>query len=106
MAWMGYKATKVHGDVTEQILAANVAEITERREYLRRIVSLTLLLAKQGIAFRGHSKGEDSTNQGNFLEFMKFLSKYDPFLQQYNAPANATYPSPTSQNEFIPCSSS
>ncbi|KAL2102554.1 hypothetical protein ACEWY4_001722 [Coilia grayii] len=104
MAWMRYKATKVHGDVTEQIVAASAAEITGRREYLRRIVML--FLAKQGIAFRGHSEGEDSTNQGNFLECMKLLSKFDPFLQQYSAPANATYLSPSSQNDFIQCSSS
>ncbi|CAL8310377.1 unnamed protein product [Boreogadus saida] len=54
MAWIGYKATKVHGDVTEQILAASAAEITERRLYLHRVVSVMLFLAKQGIAFRGH----------------------------------------------------
>ena len=67
MAWIGYKATKVHGDVTEQIVAASAAEITERRIYLHRVVSVMLFLAKQGIAFRGHCEGEGSSNQGNFL---------------------------------------
>ena len=62
-AWVGYQATKVHGDVTEQIVASSAAEITERREYLHRIVSVMIFLAKQGIAFRGHCKGDDSPNQ-------------------------------------------
>uniref|UniRef100_A0A8C5ARY7 Zinc finger MYM-type protein 1-like n=1 Tax=Gadus morhua TaxID=8049 RepID=A0A8C5ARY7_GADMO len=65
-----------------------------------------LFLAKQGIAFRGHCEGEGSSNQGNLLECVQLLSKFDPFLQQYNAPANATYLSPSSQNDFIKCSSS
>lgn len=30
-------------------------------------------LLRQGIAFRGHDKYEDSSNQGNLLELLKFL---------------------------------
>lgn len=77
------------------------AQISEGRKYLHRIVSVITFLAKQGIASRGHSEGEDSSNQGNFLECIKLLSKFDPFLQQDKAPTNATYLSPSSQNEFI-----
>lgn len=105
VAWMSYKASKVHGDVAEQLQTASVAEISERREYLCRIVSVTAFLAKQGISFRGHSEMDDSSNQGNFLECMQLLQKFDPFLQRYKAPANTTYLSPSSQNELIGCCS-
>lgn len=71
MDWMSYKATKVHGDVTEQLVAANAVDISERREYVRCIVSVIIFLAKQGIAFRGHSEGEDNSNQGNFSKCIK-----------------------------------
>lgn len=106
MAWKGYKATKVHGDVMEQVVAASAAEITEHREYFCRLVAITTFLAKQGIALRGHSEGEDSQRRGNLLECLQLLQKFDPFLQAYNCPSNATYTSPTSHNDMIHCCSS
>ncbi len=45
----------------------------------------------------------ESQNQGNFLECMKLLTEFDPFLQRYNAPFHATYLSNSSQNEMIAC---
>lgn len=64
---------------------------------------VTSFLGKQGIAFRGHSENEASQNKGNFLECMSLLTKFDPFLKQYNMPSNATYLSNVSQNEMIQC---
>lgn len=48
-------------------------------------------------------EGISSLNQGNFLESLKYLHQFDPFLQSYSAPSNATYLSPLSQNEIIRC---
>ena len=81
----------------------NSSQISERREYLRRIVAVTSLLGKQGIAFRGHDETSSSLNQGNFLEVMKLLETFDPFLQNYQAPSHSTYLSPASQNSMIEC---
>ena len=47
-----FEASNVKGDVVEQLLAASVGEITERREYLRRIVAATAFLGKQGLPAR------------------------------------------------------
>ncbi|KAG7471604.1 zinc finger MYM-type 1-like [Solea senegalensis] len=82
------------------IASANVSEIAERREYLRRIVAVTSMLGGQGLPFRGHDEGKDSTNRGNFLACME---GFDPFLQKHNPPSNAHYTSATSQNEMIDC---
>lgn len=43
------------------IASANVSEIVERREYLRRIVAVTSMLGTQG--HDGHDEGIDSTNR-------------------------------------------
>lgn len=91
ICWKSFQATNVQGDIVEQLMTANIGEITERREYLRRIVAVTALLGKQGLPLRGHGEGEESLNQGNFLETMKLLKQFDPFLQTYTAPSNATY---------------
>uniref|UniRef100_A0A672LRI1 HAT C-terminal dimerisation domain-containing protein n=1 Tax=Sinocyclocheilus grahami TaxID=75366 RepID=A0A672LRI1_SINGR len=60
---------------------ADELERAGKREYLRRIVAVTSFLGKQGISFRGHEEAESSGNQGNFLELMKLLEQFDPFLQ-------------------------
>ncbi|XP_033997508.1 zinc finger MYM-type protein 1-like [Trematomus bernacchii] len=99
--WKSFKATHVHGDITQQLHAANVSEIQERREYLKRIAAVTAFLGKQGIAFRGHNEAAESDNKGNFMECMKLLENVDPFLQTYKPPSCVTYLSPSSQNEMI-----
>lgn len=70
---------------------------------MQHIVAVTSLLRKQGIAFRGHSENAASENQGNFLEVMKRLKTFDPFLQNYQAPSHSTYLPPTLQNSMIKC---
>uniref|UniRef100_A0AAR2KLQ3 HAT C-terminal dimerisation domain-containing protein n=1 Tax=Pygocentrus nattereri TaxID=42514 RepID=A0AAR2KLQ3_PYGNA len=89
-----------HGNVTELLQAANVSEIVQRREYLCRVAAVTAFLGKQGIAFQGHKKGEESDNKGNFMECMQLLEEFDPF-QTYKPPSCVTYLSPSSQNEMI-----
>ncbi|KAF3844167.1 hypothetical protein F7725_013508, partial [Dissostichus mawsoni] len=95
-------ATQVHGDITEQLHAANVSEIQDRREYLKRVAAVTAFLGKQGIAFRGHNEAGESDNKGHFMECMKLLENFDPFLQTtYKPPSCVTYLSPSSQNDMI-----
>ena len=66
-----------------------------------------LYLARQGLAFRGHREYQgldcSSTNEGNFLELMTLLAKYDSFLEQHllTSNRNATYLSPDILNELI-----
>ena len=103
VAWQSYQATSRQGNVAQMIASAHASEIVERREYLRRIVAVTSMLGRQGLPFRGSDEGQDSTNRGNFLACMELLKEFDPFLQKYNPPSNATYISPTSQNEMIEC---
>ncbi len=79
--WQSYKASTSQGRVVQQLEAANVEEIRQRREYVRRIVAVTCMLGKQGIPFRGHNESEDSDNEGNFLECMSLLTQFDPFCR-------------------------
>ncbi|KAF3858641.1 hypothetical protein F7725_011842 [Dissostichus mawsoni] len=99
--WKSFKATQVHGDIREQLHAANVSEIQDRWEYLKRVAAVTAFLGKQGIAFRGHNEAGESDNKGHFMECMKLLENFDPFLQTYKPPSCVTYLSPSSQNDMI-----
>ena len=66
-----------------------------------------MTLAKQNLAFRGHrekgGRGNDSDNEGNFLELAKLLSKYVKVLKHHLefSNKNETYISPKIQDDFI-----
>ncbi len=59
-------------------------EVHQNREMLRHHIDITILLAQQGMAFRGHDESPNSINSGNFIEMMQLLSKYsgNKLLQQ------------------------
>ena len=93
--WGEYKLSQAQkfGHVIDVLKAHAESTSDDRHEYLIRIVSIVQYLAKQGIAFRGHDEKESSSNRGNFLELLELLKKFDPFLQTYEPPKNATYTS-------------
>jgi hypothetical protein len=66
VSWHSFKSSVSHGSVVDQLHSANEAEIRNRREYLRRIVATTQLLAKQNIPFRAMMRGHLVAIKGNF----------------------------------------
>ncbi|XP_041636020.1 uncharacterized protein LOC121504971 [Cheilinus undulatus] len=98
-----FKASAVHGSVVEQLHSAHEAEIKERWECISRSVAVTQFLAKQNVPFSGHDERASSHNQGNFLECVKLLKQFDPFLQSYSPPLHHTYLSLSSQSEITEC---
>ena len=87
----------------------NVFKYRRTDKSLRRIIDVTLYLAKQGLAFRGRHRehfglGErDSCNNGKFLELLKLLAKYDSLLQTHltSEHRNEMYFSHSIQNDII-----
>ena len=83
------------------------------RDILHRLLDITLFLARQNLAFRGHRENKPSLNKGNFLEMVELLSKYDPVLKEHQMRLKQTqqsmskdkvsvsYMAPETQNEFI-----
>lgn len=63
VAWKSNQATSKQGIVAQMMASANTSEITERREYLKRIVAVTSMLRRQGLSFHGHDEDRDSTNR-------------------------------------------
>ena len=60
-----------------------VKNVKVNREILKRIVDVIVLLGKQGLVFRGHKENmakDADLNNGNFLELLKLLGKYDSIL--------------------------
>ena len=82
----------------------------ERKKWkaiLETVVDVILFLSKQNLPFRGHREAFDSSNQGNFLETVKFQAKYSPVLSKHlsdiriSIKMTTTYLFPTIQNELV-----
>ena len=77
----------------------------ENKHIFGQIVHTILYLTKQGLALRGHREDlEEGSNPGDFLALMKDFAQSDKVLQsQLEKPRdkNATYLSPSSQNDMI-----
>ncbi|GAV78611.1 DUF4371 domain-containing protein, partial [Cephalotus follicularis] len=81
----------------------NEAQI-EYRTRLTASIDVIRLLLRQGLPFRGHDESEKSKNQGNFLEFLEFLSDHNESIQKVvltNAPENLKLTSPQIQKDIV-----
>jgi hypothetical protein len=99
-----YKQWELHGTLHE----VSEADIRRQANYwtqvLDRIVNVTVTLACNNIAFRGHrERNNKELYRGNFLAVIYLLAKYGPVLGQLleKPKGNTTYLSPTIQNEII-----
>ena len=78
--------------------------IKKNRNIIGRLFDVSRLFGKLGMPFRGHDESADSSNRGVYLEFLDFLAASgDSILNEHfqTAASNATYLSPTIQNEMI-----
>ncbi|XP_028061118.1 zinc finger MYM-type protein 1-like [Camellia sinensis] len=78
-----------------------------RIEYQTRLnssVDCVKFLLRQRLVFRGHDESENSSNQGNFLELLKFLADHNEDVKVVtlsNAPQNLKLTSPDIQKGIV-----
>ena len=99
--------------VNAQQMRAREKQVKQNREVLCRLLDATLFLGKQNLAFCAHRApsfpefsytcGGKAVNEGNFLELVRLLAKYNGILAHHlvTAPKNANYLSPQIQSQFI-----
>lgn len=66
-------------------------------------VDCVRFLLKQGLSFRGHDESESSSNQGNFLEFLKFVAQQNENVRAFSlkkTPENLKLTSPDIQKDI------
>ena len=92
----------------EQVRAYE-CQVQKNRKVVSRLIDVTLFLAKQNLALRGHRENmrtaDTERNDGNFLELVRLISKYDSVLAAHlsEQTSHAMYLSPRVQNELIQC---
>ena len=93
----------------KQHIEATIAKkITQARsDYRIRLnasVDCVRFLLRQGLSFRGHNKSEDSSNQGNFLELLRFHAAHNEDIKDVagqNAPENLKLTSLDIQKDIV-----
>lgn len=76
---------------------------------IESLLQIVILCGKQGLALRGHRddriewQSEERSNEGNFIQLVRFRAETDATLSTYlsKAPKNASYTSKTIQNELL-----
>ncbi|XP_020409201.1 zinc finger MYM-type protein 1-like [Prunus persica] len=78
----------------------------DRIDYRTRLgasVGVSRILLQQGLPFRGQDESENSTNQGNFLAFLRWLCRFNDDIKAVtlkNAPENMKLTSPDIQKDI------
>ncbi|PIN18235.1 Tam3-transposase (Ac family) [Handroanthus impetiginosus] len=103
-AWANCEALMKQDRHIEVALAKQSDQI--KREYriqLIAVVDCIRFLLRQGLAFRGHDESNNSTNQGNFLELLKFLCVHNETIDRAckNARKNVKLTSPDIQKDIV-----
>lgn len=62
--WKAHKSTNEIGSVHTQLSSQHKLLVESNRHYISTLIDITLLLANQGLAFRGHDESKNSLNQG------------------------------------------
>jgi len=89
-------------DDVERKRTAHAALVQENRGVVGRLFSVTRLLGRLCLPFRGQNEGQDSLNKGVLVESATYLANHgDTVLKKHfeYAPKNAQYLSPKMQNE-------
>ncbi|KAL6504716.1 hypothetical protein OROHE_023474 [Orobanche hederae] len=79
----------------------------EKMSYRARLnasIDCVRWLLKQGLAFRGHDESEQSSNQGTFLELLKFLASHSEDVRRVvleNAPIKLKLIAPRIQKDIV-----
>lgn len=84
-------------------LSQQEQERLKNRDFFKRLIDITILLAKSGKPFRGHDESVGSFNKGMYKELTKLLLKYDPIFKNHIecGPRNPFYSSNRIQNDII-----
>ncbi|KAL9661194.1 hypothetical protein QQ045_026016 [Rhodiola kirilowii] len=78
----------------------------EHRIWLNVSIDVSRFLLQQGLPFRGHDESEESNNQGNFMELVKYTANQNETANKVvlkKTPGNNQMISPMIQKDIVRC---
>lgn len=88
--------THLHRTIETQLSSVKMQQQREARSCLLKIMQSVRLLARQGLALRGHE-----SDGGNFVQLLKLRAEDDEVLKRWLSKACHHYTSPEMQNEML-----
>ncbi|CAI0460737.1 unnamed protein product [Linum tenue] len=79
-------------------------EVQKNITRVKASITIARLLALEGVAFRGHDETEESSNRGNFIEFLQLLADHNEEIGRValdKAPPYAKYTSHEIQKQIL-----
>lgn len=62
--WSSRKESERNGSINTQIQSGKKAQVNANRDYIKKLIEVTLFLGRQGISFRAHREDKQSLNKG------------------------------------------
>lgn len=81
IVWVARKGKSCRLD--NELLSQIETECKYWKSVLHRIIVTIKFLSSRGLAFQGHSSVIGSTQNGNYLGALEYLSKFDPFIKEH-----------------------
>ncbi|XP_057452471.1 uncharacterized protein LOC130744300 [Lotus japonicus] len=103
-AWKNCEALMKQAQHIDVALCKQSHQIKEHyRIHLTAVIDCIRFLLRQGLAFRGNDESESSSNKGNFLKLLDFLSNHNDTIAQVlkNAPKNLKLIAPSIQKDIV-----
>lgn len=102
-AWLNLKAVTAKKDtsIKDKLCINRSNEVKDNRAHVKYLLSVTSLLGRQGLSFRGHDDGETSSNKGNFIETLDMLASSNEILRKKMEKRYGHYMSHEYQNDLI-----
>lgn len=98
--WTLYLSTKQNDNcIANLLIHSRLQDIKDNRNHVFFLLKVTLYLAKQGLAFRGHNEERESLNRGNFIELLETFGDKKTILKMQSRYGH--YTSHEYQNDLI-----
>lgn len=103
VSWVDYeKNSSQETSVAQRLDSSRSALIAQNKHYLKTVVDVLLLCARQNIPLRGHDESELSSNRGNFIEILHNIASHDDVIQErLQGNRSSIYTSPVIQNLIL-----
>ena len=62
---------------------SHLKKVEHRYNVMKRLISLTIMMAKQNLPFRGSCGKVYQVNNGNLLKILEFLDELDPAMEKH-----------------------
>ena len=103
LSWIDFQNnSSQEKSVAQRLDRSRSTMIEQNKHYMKTVVEVLLLCARQNIPMRGHDESDSSTNRGNFIEILHTIASHDPVIKErLTGNRSSIYTTPPIQNLLL-----